>query len=115
VSVTASVEGVDRLVGTLEAAAGDLVDLDLSPVAVDLAAAAVPRTRVDRGWLRDTVRASVVDDAVVLEAGGGPVDYAGIVHAYDPWLAETITAEETRVVDQVTDQVVDIIESVQGI
>lgn len=73
------------------------------------------RTRVDRGWLRDTVRASVVDDAVVLEAGGGPVDYAGFVHAYDPWLSETLTATETTVVDQVTDQVDDIAATIHGI
>jgi hypothetical protein len=111
-SIVATFEGVDRLVDTLEAAADALVDLDLNPLAVDLETAALPRTRVDRGWLRDTVRASVVDDAVILEAGGGAVDYAGIVHAYDPWLAEAI--EATPVVDQVTDQVVDIVETIHG-
>lgn len=111
-SVSASFEGVDRLVDTLEAAAADLVDLDLHPIAGDLVAAAVPRTRVDRGWLRDTVRASVVDDAVILEAGGGPVTYAGIVHAYDPWLADAVDA--TPVVDDVVDQVDDIIQTIQG-
>ena len=113
-SLTASLEGVDRLVGTLEAAADAVVSLDLDPIATDLETAALPRTRVDRGWLRDTVRASVVDDSVVLEAGGGRVDYAGIVHAYDPWLAETVSTEASRVTDQVTDQVVDIVETIEG-
>lgn len=114
-SLSADLEGVDRLVDTLERAAGDLVDLDLRPIAGDLVVAALPRTRVDRGWLRDTVRASVVDDAVVLEAGGGAVDYAGIVHAYDPWLSDTIAAQSDQVVDQVVDQVDNIIATIQGV
>lgn len=111
-SLSASIEGVDQLVDTLEAAAAQLVDLDLHPLAADLQSAAVPRTRVDRGWLRDTVRATVVDDGVILEAGSDRVDYAGIVHAYDPWLAETIDA--VPVVDQVVDQVVDITDTIHG-
>ena len=113
-SIAASVEGVDRLVDTLEAAADAVAVLDLDPIAADLEVAALPRTRVDRGWLRDTVRASVVDDAVILEAGGGPVDYAGIVHAYDPWLTETLTAQTDRVVDLVVVEVVDAVDLIQG-
>lgn len=113
-SITADLEGVDRLVATLEAAADDLVSLDLQPIAVDLQAAAVPRTRVRSGRLRDTVRASVVDDDVILEAGSPDVDYAGIVHAYDPWLADTVLAEETQVVDLLEQQVDDIVSTIEG-
>lgn len=111
-SVTATFEGVDRFVDTLEAAGRALVDLDLDPLAGDLQTTAIPRTRVRSGRLRDTVRASVVDDDVILEAGGGDVDYAGIVHAYDPWLSESIAA--TPVVDLVVDQVAGIVSTIQG-
>lgn len=115
-SLSADVEGVDRLVGTLDAAAAALVDIDLHPIGRDLVAAAIPRTRVRSGRLVDTVRAAIVDDTVVLEAGGiDGVDYAGYVHALDPWLAETVAAETDHVVDQVTDQVVDITDTITGV
>ena len=114
-SLTASVEGVDRLAATLTDAASDLVRLAPSPQAGDkLVSAALPRTPVRIGRLRRTVRAFVVDQQLVLTAGGGAVDYAAIIHARRPWLADTLAEQADEVVDTVADQVTHIIDTIQG-
>lgn len=114
-SLTASVEGVDRLVGTLDDAAGLLVDLAPPPQAGDvLVAAARPRTPYDRGFLVDTVQAGVVDQAVVLSAGTRDVYYAAIVHARRPWLADTIADQADTITQLVVDQVDDVIDTITG-
>jgi hypothetical protein len=115
VTLTASVEGVDRLVDTLDDAARRLVELAPSPAAGDLlVAAAIPVTPRDKGDLVKTVAATVVDQDHVLVAGGGVVDYAAIVHANRPWLADTIRDRTDQVIDTVDNQVTDIVTTIEG-
>lgn len=114
-SLTASVEGVDRLVDTLDDAGRRLVDLAPPDQAGDvLVAAAIPTTPRDKGLLVQTVQATVVDQDLILTAGGGVVDYAAIVHADRPWLADTIRDQADRITDLVLDDVVDITHTIQG-
>jgi hypothetical protein len=115
VSLTASVEGADRLVATLDDAATALTGLQPAPQAADvLVATAVPITPRDKGDLVQTVAATVVDQDLVLTAGGGVVDYAAIVHATRPWLADTIRDRTDQVIDTVDNQVTDIVTTIEG-
>lgn len=113
-SLTADVEGVDRLADTLAAASAELLDLNLTPLGTALVDAALPRTPRRTGKLAQTVRASVVDQTVTLTAGAAGVDYATYVHAANPWLAKTITDQTDRAADLVTTQVVDVVGTIQG-
>lgn len=112
-SLTASVEGVDQLVGSLGDASQQLQKL-APPGGDALVSAALPRTPRRTGLLAGTVRAFVADQELVLTAGGGPVDYAAIVHANHPWLADTIRDQADRITDQVVDQVEQITDTIRG-
>ena len=112
-SLSASVEGVDRLVATLQDA-GHQLERITPPGGEELVSAALPRTPRRTGLLAGTVRAFVADQELVLTAGGGPVDYAAIVHANQPWLADTIRDQADRITDQVVDQVIDITDTIRG-
>ena len=112
--LTASVEGVTALVNSLDGAAAELARLDHTPGATALAAAAEARTPRRTGALAATVRASVVDDGLIVEAGGGSVDYAGVVHAHTPFIADAIAAQTDTVVDAYATQLETIIDTVKG-
>lgn len=112
-SLTASVEGVDRLAATLDDAGQRLQRL--VPAGGDaLVSAALPRTPRRTGRLAGTVRAFVVDQQLVLTAGGGGVDYAAIVHASQPWLADTLRDQVDEQLDTVLAQVTTITDTIQG-
>lgn len=115
-SLTADLHEVDRLVGDLDDVAGRLVDVDQPAgiIADDLVAAAQPVTPYDRGNLVKTVRATVVAGDVILVAGGTGVDYAGPVHARQPWLADTVTRQLDQAVDTLTDHLTDIVGTIEG-
>lgn len=116
-SVSADLQAVDRLVDQLQDAAGDLVDQLDRPagiVADQLVAAAQPVTPHDRGLLVQTVRASVVAGDPILVAGGTGVDYAGYVHARQPWLADTITRQTDEAVDTYTAYLADVVGTIEG-
>ncbi len=114
--LTAHVEGADRLAGSLDTAAGELVQLDPAhaEAADTLSAAALPRTPRATGALAATVRASVVADGVALSAGGSGVDYAAHVNARTPWLAETVAATADTVADIYAAHVTKTIDHVTG-
>lgn len=111
-TVSADTSDVDQLADQLVAVAGDLVDrVDQAAgvVADDLVAAAQPVTPRDRGNLVKTVRAAVVAGDVILVAGGAGVDYAGFVHARQPWLADTIQRQADQAVDTITTELTDLV------
>lgn len=112
-SLTASVEGVGRLVATLDDAGRRLQQL-APPGGDALVEAALPRTPRRTGRLAGTVRSFVVDQQLVLSAGGGEVYYAALVHARRPWLADTVRDQAETVTDLVVDQVNHIIDTIQG-
>lgn len=107
----AEVQGVDALRASLESAATELAGL-APPEAGQLlladAEAAAPR---DTGVL-------AASHDLIVEAGHITVintaAYAAAVNARDPWLDDTLTADQERVLDIYTDAVADVVDTVKG-
>lgn len=91
-----NVQGDDRLVATLHAAAHDLEDLrPVDERAGSLVASATKRSTPHlTGALAASVDVTVTNALVQVTAGGGVVDYAVPVHKRNPWMAKT--AQRTR-------------------
>lgn len=104
-SPPAEVEGLGQMLQTLDAAADAIQDLDLDPVGGIVAGAARKAAPRRTGALAATVQAQVVGGIVHVTAGGPGVDYARPVHARNPWIARTITEQQTELLDTLTDSV----------
>lgn len=107
------VDGLDIFNRTTAAAAADLANLHDAHAEAGqlLVGRARPRTRRDTGALADGVdyeadahETTLLDD----------VDYAVFVHAYDPWLAETLDDSQQAVVDVFIDEIEHVVSTIHG-
>lgn len=113
-TLSADVDGLDRLTRSVDAAADDLVDLD--QVNADAAAQVVRAVEAPRvtGTLADTVTATVDRDGWTVTAGGKRAPYVAIVHARNPFLTRAMQAREEAVIDAYRDHVTDTVNTIQG-
>lgn len=106
--------GATRLASTLDDAAGVLVDLaqvnrDAGELAIG--AADIP---VRTGALKATARVEADAIGFALAAGSEAVDYAGTVHARDPFFTDALTAREGEVVDRYIDHIESTLDEIHG-
>lgn len=103
------VRGADQLVGSLRAVARELAELTAADEAAGELLAGEVASSAPRvtGFLAQSVTHS-----------GGRVEigapYAGVVHAANPWAAQTTAAKEAAVVDIYEQAIVDAVASVKG-
>lgn len=111
----ADVEGVSRLVDTLDAAAGQLAELpaldEVGGLVAGVAKADAPRRT---GALADTVDYQVEGGIVHITAGGGGVDYAGAVHKRNPFIARAMQQQEAEILQQLTEDAERVLSQVHG-
>lgn len=105
------VRGVGALRSSLDLAAHELADLDLSGVGQLLTTDAEDRAPRRTGHLAASHHAVVTAGAVSVV---NTAAYAAIVHTRDPWLAQTIAADQDRVVATISDDVAAIVARIGG-
>lgn len=106
--------GDTALVSSLDDAAGVLVDLaqvNRDAGADVIGAADIP---VRTGALAATARVEADAIGFALVAGSESVDYAGTVHARDPFFTDALTAHEAEVVDRYADHIDTTIDQIHG-
>ena len=110
------VEGVDRLVDTLDAAADQLQHLEETEQRAGSLVAGVARKEAPRltGALAETITATVTGGLVEVTAGGGNVDYAAAVHKRNPWMTRASQATEADVIRIFTEAAEDIAGTIKG-
>lgn len=110
------VEGVGRLVDTLNAASDQLDDLAIADQRVgSLVAVAVRRTAPKRtGALSDSTKVSIVGGLVEVTAGGGNVDYAVPVHKRDPWMVRAAKATQGDIIRTYTEEAARAVDQIKG-
>lgn len=110
--LTASVQGADRLAATLtdagQAITDDLADAHRDAGRLSLDAAVIPR---DTGHLADTSVVAVTADGFALTSAA---DYAGAVHARDPFFTRAIEAKADAIGGLYLDHITDALNTVQG-
>lgn len=114
--MSADVEGVARLVSTLDQAATDIEDLTdgrraAGQVLEDAGRATSPRLS---GALAATVTYQLGPGLVALTAGSSTVRYAGKVHARKPWLRQAVQDHRQDVLDAYTEDVQQALSQVKG-
>lgn len=107
------VRGVDRLVDSLDAAARELSGLTRAHAEAGQLLVA----RAHQTVRRKTGRLDAGHD-VIVEAGEvevvNTVDYAPIVHAYDPWLGRALDELHNQIIDIYADGVGDVVATIRG-
>lgn len=104
-------QGVDGLRASLETAATKLAGLAPPEAGQLLLADATAASPRDTGVLAESHDLVVQAGSLTVVAAA---PYAAIVHARDPWLADTLTADQERVLDIYTDEVADIVDHIKG-
>ncbi len=111
----ADVEGVDRLVDTLDAAAGALGALpalgDVGGLVAGVARADAPRRT---GALASTVAHQVAGGIVHITAGGSGVNYAAAVHKRIPFITRAVELEEAEILQLLTESADQVLSQVHG-
>jgi len=113
VSIEAHVTGADRLARTMRAAGDDLHDLTDAHRAVGAEVVQVGRglAPVRTGRLRSSITADAGPAGVTITAGA---PYAAYVHARNPFLDDALARREAAAVATITEDVEDVLDTIQG-
>lgn len=109
-TLTGSLEGGDRFVATLDAAAEalDPTEVNRREGAATLTAARIPR---DTGYLESTATVTATGEGFGLTAGA---PYAGAVHARDPFFLRAIQVRRDQIVQAHAQHVDRVLATIQG-